>query len=287
MHTNSGIHNKVAYLLIQGGSFNGYDVQAIGAVRARRLFYYVLTNWLTPNATLREARDAAIGEALIQQRRGELSPANVCSVRRAYAAVGIGFPDLNCDGIDDNRQPDPDEDGVENGADNCPTVWNPGQDDIDNDKVGDLCDPDRDGDGGSIATTTARRTYNPGQADWNRDKEGDACDDTDGDFVNDDKDNCRLDRNPRAGKPGRRSRWAMSATQTGTATAGQTRATTARCTTIPARRTPQKLPLGLPADGLGTAAISVPWSPALTMRTWTRNKINWPTRAMTTTTATG
>ena len=97
MHTNSGIHNKVAYLLIQGGSFNGYDVQAIGAPRARRLFYYVLTNWLTPNATFREARDAAIGEAQNQQRRGELTPRErLLGPRRAYAAVGIGFPDLNC-----------------------------------------------------------------------------------------------------------------------------------------------------------------------------------------------
>ena len=197
VHTNSGIHNKVAYLLIQGGSFNGYDVEAIGAVRARRLFYYVLTNWLTPNATLREARDAAIGEAKIQQRRGELTHADVCAVRRAYAAVGIGFPDLNCDGIDDNRQPDPDEDGVATGADNCPTVWNPGQHDSDNDKVGDLCDPDRDGDGRLNANDNCPAHYNPSQADWNRNKVGDACDDTDGDFVNDDKDNCRLDHNPR------------------------------------------------------------------------------------------
>jgi predicted outer membrane repeat protein len=199
VHTNSGIHNKVAYLLIQGGSHNGYDVQPLGAVRARRLFYYVLTNWLTSNATLREARDAAIGEAKIQQRRGELSLANVCAVRRAYAAVGIGFPDLNCDGIDDNSQPDPDEDGVPSSRDNCPIAWNPGQENQDSDLgdlLGDVCDPDRDGDGWPNESDNCPVNRNPGQADWNRDKEGDVCDDTDGDFVNDDKDNCRLVRNP-------------------------------------------------------------------------------------------
>jgi predicted outer membrane repeat protein len=196
IHTNSGIHNKVAHLLIQGGQFNNYDIAPIGSARARQLFYSVLTNWLPSNATFVQARDAAIGEAQIRQRRGEFSPADVCAVRRAYAAVGIGFADLNCDGIDDNTQPDPDEDGVATAADNCPMVWNPGQHNGDGDALGDACDPDRDGDNVANNVDNCPAVANPGQADWNRNGRGDACDDSDRDNIKDNVDNCRQDYNP-------------------------------------------------------------------------------------------
>jgi uncharacterized protein (TIGR02145 family) len=42
---------------------------------------------------------------------------------------------------------DSDGDGIVDDADNCPTVFNPGQEDLDSDAVGDACDSDIDGDG--------------------------------------------------------------------------------------------------------------------------------------------
>ncbi len=42
---------------------------------------------------------------------------------------------------------DTDGDGIPDGSDNCPTIFNPGQGDLDGDLIGDLCDPDADGDG--------------------------------------------------------------------------------------------------------------------------------------------
>jgi thrombospondin type 3 repeat protein len=33
------------------------------------------------------------------------------------------------------------------GPDNCPLIWNPGQENADGDALGDVCDPDDDNDG--------------------------------------------------------------------------------------------------------------------------------------------
>jgi len=44
-------------------------------------------------------------------------------------------------------QTDADGDGVPDATDNCPSVYNPGQEDLDLDDIGDACDDDADGDG--------------------------------------------------------------------------------------------------------------------------------------------
>jgi hypothetical protein len=88
---------------------------------------------------------------------------------------------------------DADQDGV-GACDNCPAVFNPGQDDSDGDASGDACDPctDLDADGaenpGFLASTcppdNCPFTANPGNPDADGDGDGDACDlctDTDGD----------------------------------------------------------------------------------------------------------
>jgi hypothetical protein len=83
---------------------------------------------------------------------------------------------------------DTDGDGVANDSDNCPAIYNPGQEDGDSDGVGDLCDN---------CTTVA----NADQQDSDTDGFGDACDncpdianalqiDGDGDGIGDSCDNC-------------------------------------------------------------------------------------------------
>ena len=50
VHTNSGINNKAAYLMVDGGSFNGKTVTAIGADKTLAIYYEVQTNLLISGA---------------------------------------------------------------------------------------------------------------------------------------------------------------------------------------------------------------------------------------------
>jgi len=82
---------------------------------------------------------------------------------------------------------DSDNDGIPDETDNCPSVYNPDQDDVDGDGVGDDCD-------------NCPYTYNPTQPDLDGDGVGNVCDncwklsndqtDTDLDDYGDDCDNC-------------------------------------------------------------------------------------------------
>jgi MYXO-CTERM domain-containing protein len=91
---------------------------------------------------------------------------------------------------------DTDADGVEDAADNCPTVANADQDDTDGDGAGDACDvcpavvdaeqADADDDGVGDACDNCPHAQNAPQDDEDGDGEGDACDDC----LNDPEDLC-------------------------------------------------------------------------------------------------
>src|SRR2546423_14368125 len=90
---------------------------------------------------------------------------------------------------------DADFDGVPDGSDNCPAVYNPSQTDSDFDLAGDACDDDIDGDGSANAADAFPLDPSE-QVDTDGDGIGDNADtDDDGDGVLDGSDNCRLDVN--------------------------------------------------------------------------------------------
>jgi hypothetical protein len=100
---------------------------------------------------------------------------------------------------------DVDNDGINNGVDNCQTDANADQADVDNDGIGDVCDGqnglDLDGDGKLNGDDNCPNDVNVDQADQDGDGIGDACDDTndvdrDGDGEQNQGDNCPDTANP-------------------------------------------------------------------------------------------
>jgi hypothetical protein len=198
VHTNSGIPNKAAYLIVNGGVHYGIQVRGIGAEKTQRLYYKVLTSRLDSNSGFRAFRRETLEQAQIfvdNNHQYGFVQADVCSVRNALASVGLAASDVDCDGILDDQDDDNDGDFVLNGQDNCPNVPNPLQSDLDRDGIGDVCDDDQDGDGIPNLTDNCLRVANAGQEDGDGNGVGDACQDQDGDGVIDLLDNCPLERN--------------------------------------------------------------------------------------------
>ena len=109
-----------------------------------------------------------------------------------------GYPDFDLDGWADCVDVDDDNDGTDDGFDNCPTVFNPEQ--LNSDGFpdgGDECDQDDDNDGILDSNDNCPTDYNPLQTDSDGDAVGNACQgDKDGDGIADDLDNCPVVFNP-------------------------------------------------------------------------------------------
>ncbi|WP_335869430.1 M4 family metallopeptidase [Bacillus sp. 2205SS5-2] len=86
VHINSGIVNKAAYLLSEGGKHYGVTVNGIGRDKIGDTFYRALTQYLTPNSTFSQLRSATIQSATDLYGA---SSAEVNSVNQAFDAVGI------------------------------------------------------------------------------------------------------------------------------------------------------------------------------------------------------
>ena len=50
VHTNSGVNNKAAYLMVDGATFNGKTVTGMGITKVAKIYYYAQANLLTSGA---------------------------------------------------------------------------------------------------------------------------------------------------------------------------------------------------------------------------------------------
>ncbi len=200
VHTNSGIHNKAAFLMAQGQLFNGVQVKGLGIEKLGYLMY--LTMLHMPNVmfsgSFLAARDFAMNyaETWAKTQKFGFTVLDVCTVRNAYSATEIALDtaDQDCDGQLDNADVDDDGDFAPDYKDNCLAVANPSQTNSDNDGLGDACDTNDDNDWDLDATDNCPTVPNYNQKDSDKDGVGDACQDTDHDGVLDNfegvKDNC-------------------------------------------------------------------------------------------------
>jgi hypothetical protein len=60
VHTNSGVNNKLCFLLTDGGVFNGQTVSGMGILRVAGLYYEVNTNILTSGANWTDLYNALV-----------------------------------------------------------------------------------------------------------------------------------------------------------------------------------------------------------------------------------
>jgi hypothetical protein len=195
VHTNSGIPNKTAFLMADGGTHpnNGLTVVGMGRNKMRDLKWHAATHLpYFADFALAHAYELAIAEKWAADGTSGFNAASVCTVKNAWAAVGFGQPDSDCDGIDNTSDPDPDGDFIPTGPDNCALIGNPSQKNSDTDALGDACDLDDDNDGVPDANDNCPTIPNPPNINGQP-----PCDDLDDDGVEDTVDNCIGDFNPR------------------------------------------------------------------------------------------
>lgn len=86
VHSNSGIINKAAYLMAEGGNHYGVAVNGIGIDKTSDIFYRCMTNYLTASSNFSNLKVAAIQAAT--DLYGASSP-EVSTVIKAFNAVGV------------------------------------------------------------------------------------------------------------------------------------------------------------------------------------------------------
>jgi bacillolysin len=91
VHFNSGINNKAAYLMVDGGTFNGHTIFALGIPKVAKIYYEVQTNLLTSGADYGDLYDALFQGCSNLVGTFGITPADCLQVRNAALAVEMNL----------------------------------------------------------------------------------------------------------------------------------------------------------------------------------------------------
>src|SRR3954471_22682573 len=92
VHTNSGVNNKAAFLIADGGTFGGQSISGLGITKAARIYYDVQTRYLTSGSDYADLA-SALPQACADNVGGPegMTTADCSQVAKAVAAVRMSI----------------------------------------------------------------------------------------------------------------------------------------------------------------------------------------------------
>ncbi|MGB9594000.1 MAG: M4 family metallopeptidase, partial [Anaerolineae bacterium] len=96
VHYNSGVANKAAYLMVDGGSFNGKTVTGIGIQKTAKIFYEVNANLFTSGSDYQDLYDCLLQACTNLVGTAGITAADCQQVRNAVDAVEMNRQPTSC-----------------------------------------------------------------------------------------------------------------------------------------------------------------------------------------------
>lgn len=96
VHTNSGVNNKAAYLMVDGGTFNTYTVTGLGISKVARIYYEAQTNMLLSASDYNDLYNALIQACNNLTGSGVTTAADCLEVTDAVNAVQMNQQPVSC-----------------------------------------------------------------------------------------------------------------------------------------------------------------------------------------------
>jgi len=96
VHSNSGVGNKAAYLMVDGDAFNGYTVTGMGIEKTAKIFYEVQTNMFTSASDYQDLYDTLQQACTNLIGTGAITPSDCQQVKNATDATEMDQQPTSC-----------------------------------------------------------------------------------------------------------------------------------------------------------------------------------------------
>jgi hypothetical protein len=91
VHINSGVNNKAAYLMVDGGTFNGQTITGLGITKVAKIYYYAQSNLLTSGSDYADLYYALQASCAAQIGTAGITSADCLEVLSAVNAVEMNL----------------------------------------------------------------------------------------------------------------------------------------------------------------------------------------------------